>query len=90
VLYADDTIIFSESAEALEELLAEIEREGEKYGMKLNKKKCEAMCVRGTTGSNSNAEPQSHHTMNQSTLGVCSTIKETQNEKLTKESPNAT
>ena len=29
VLYADDTIIFSESAEALEELLAEIEREGE-------------------------------------------------------------
>ena len=47
VLYADDTIIFSEDAKALESLLCEVEKEGERYGMKLNKKKCEALCVRG-------------------------------------------
>ena len=38
VLYADDTIIFSHSAKALEKLLGEIEKEGGKYGMKLNKR----------------------------------------------------
>lgn len=47
ILYADDTIIFSEDASALEELLHAIEDEGAKYGMQLNRKKCEAMCVRG-------------------------------------------
>ena len=38
VLYADDTIIFSHSADALQLPLKEIETEGSKYGMKLNKK----------------------------------------------------
>ena len=47
VLYADDTIIFSESAQALEKLLQAIEKEGERYGMKLNKDKCESMCIGG-------------------------------------------
>ena len=47
VLYADDTIIFSENATCLEELLKCIEQEGDKYGMKLNRTKCEAMCIRG-------------------------------------------
>ena len=48
ILYADDTIIFSEDAAALEELLHAIEEEGGKYGMKSNKKKCEHMCVRAS------------------------------------------
>ena len=47
VLYADDTIIFSHDVNALEELLARIEQEGARYGMKLNKTKCEALCIRG-------------------------------------------
>ena len=38
VLYADDTIIFSHTANALQLLLKEIETESSKYGMKLNKK----------------------------------------------------
>ena len=46
ILYADDTIIFSHSVSALEALLAKIESEGARYGMKLNKAKCEAMCIR--------------------------------------------
>ena len=48
VMYADDTIIFSHDSKTLELLLAEIEREGSKYGMKLNKAKCEALCTRGS------------------------------------------
>ena len=47
VLYADDTIIFSECSEALGDLLAAIETEGSKYGMALNRNKCEALCVGG-------------------------------------------
>ena len=47
VLYADDTIIFSKCCVALGELLAAIETEGAKYGMALNRNKCEAMCVGG-------------------------------------------
>ena len=41
VLYADDTICISEDEAALTRLLAAIESEGNKYGLKLNKKKCE-------------------------------------------------
>ena len=36
VIYADDTIIYSRNPEALEKLLQEIQKEGNKYGMKLN------------------------------------------------------
>ena len=38
VLYADDTICISQSAVAMSKLLASIEKEGELYGMRLNKK----------------------------------------------------
>ena len=48
ILYADDTIVFSASAEALQEYVQAIEAEGARYGMKLNRRKCEAMCIRGT------------------------------------------
>ena len=41
VVYADDTICISESEVAMNGLLAAIEAEGSKYGMRLNKSKCE-------------------------------------------------
>ena len=41
VLYADDTILFSTSAAALQKFLRNIEEEGEKYGLQLNQGKCE-------------------------------------------------
>ena len=41
ILYADDTICVSEDEQALSRLLAAIEGEGDKYGLKLNKKECE-------------------------------------------------
>ena len=41
ILYADDTICVSEDEQALSRLLAAIEGEGDKYGLKLNKNKCE-------------------------------------------------
>ena len=43
VLYADDTICISESEAVLEKVLRAIVTEGEKYGMKLNKNKCELL-----------------------------------------------
>ena len=43
VLYADDTIIFSESPTTLGKLLRQIEEEGAKYGLRLNKSKCELL-----------------------------------------------
>ena len=41
ILYADDTICISENEEAMCRLLAEIEKLGSTYGLKLNKDKCE-------------------------------------------------
>ena len=41
VLYADDTIVFSEDTAILGKLVRKIEKEGDKYGLKLNKTKCE-------------------------------------------------
>ena len=43
ILYADDTICVSCNAEAMQEQLLAIEYHGAKYGMHLNKKKCEVM-----------------------------------------------
>ena len=43
VLYADDTICISESEAAMEKMLKAIVTEGAKYGMKLNKAKCELL-----------------------------------------------
>ena len=40
VLYADDTICVSTDTRALNKLLADIEMEGQKYGLRLNKDKC--------------------------------------------------
>ena len=50
VLYADDTIIHSTNPKRVEQLLHKIEQEGATYGLKLNKKKCETMNVRGASG----------------------------------------
>ena len=47
LLYADDTIIYSKDSKTVEKLLHKIEEEGEKYGMQLNQKKCEALSIRG-------------------------------------------
>ena len=41
VTYADDTICISTSTKAINEFVKHIEIEGKKYGMKLNKGKCE-------------------------------------------------
>ena len=41
ILYADDTICISEDEDAMNRLLHAIETEGLKYGLKLNKTKCE-------------------------------------------------
>ena len=41
VLYADDTICISESEQAMNKLLAAIEKQGRRYGMRLNRAKCE-------------------------------------------------
>ena len=42
-LYADDTICVSQDARAMNLLLKGIEKEGRKYWMRLNSKKCELM-----------------------------------------------
>lgn len=43
ILYADDTICISQNEQAMNTLLAKIETEGDLYGMKINKNKCEHM-----------------------------------------------
>lgn len=43
VLFADDTICMSENAAAITRLLHDIEFESAKYGLKLNKNKCELL-----------------------------------------------
>ena len=48
VLYADDTICISTDTKAMNKLLAAIETEGAKYGMKLNRSKCEVLCNAST------------------------------------------
>ena len=50
VMYADDTICITESERAMNRLLAAIESEGAKYGMRLNKSKCEYL-VFGKAGN---------------------------------------
>ena len=45
VLFADDTICISENAKAISRLLKEIQREGRKYGLILNKNKCEVIRI---------------------------------------------
>jgi hypothetical protein len=47
VLYADDTICIATEPEVMNRMLKEIEEEGEKYGMKLNKGKCELLHKKG-------------------------------------------
>jgi hypothetical protein len=49
VLYADDTICISEDTRAMNKLIASIETEGSKYGLKLNKTKCELVVTGKTT-----------------------------------------
>ena len=43
VLFADDTICIAQDKQVMEDMLKAIEEEGAKYGMKLNKKKCELL-----------------------------------------------
>ena len=42
--FADDIILFAESEDKLKEMLEELNNEGKKDGMKLNKKKTKIMC----------------------------------------------
>ena len=48
ILYADDTILFSEDTNTLQSFLWEVEKEGRRYGLKLNKGKCEALNTEGS------------------------------------------
>ena len=50
VLYADDTICISQDEECMNKLLQEIEVEGARYGLRLNKSKCEYIKF-GTAGT---------------------------------------
>ena len=43
VVYADDTICIAQTNAAMNRMLSAIETEGKRYGLKLNKKKCEYM-----------------------------------------------
>ena len=43
MLYADDTICISENEEVMNVMLQSIDEKGARYGMKLNKNKCEFM-----------------------------------------------
>jgi hypothetical protein len=45
VLYADDTICFAQTTTAINKMLSAIEQEGSKYGMRLNKDKCEYISI---------------------------------------------
>lgn len=47
-LFADDTILFSKNSTKLEKLLQKIEKEGAKYGLELNKDKCEHLNFNST------------------------------------------
>ena len=42
-MYADDTICIGTDTRSINKCLAEIDKEGDKYGMKLNKGKCEVI-----------------------------------------------
>ena len=53
VLYADDTICIAQTMAAMNRLLSAIETEGEKYGLKLNRDKCEYLPLGGQETYNS-------------------------------------
>ena len=44
VVYADDTICISMDTKVLNKQLERIERHGRRYGLRLNKSKCELIC----------------------------------------------
>ena len=54
VMYADDTVCISTDTRSMNLMIAEIEVQGRKYGLKLNKNKCETM----STASNVNVHFQ--------------------------------
>ena len=45
ILFADDTVIFSENPQILQKLLRKIETTGELNGLSLNKDKCESLII---------------------------------------------
>ena len=47
VLFADDTILYSENPNTLTEFVRQIEIESAKYGLKFNYRKCEHICING-------------------------------------------
>ena len=47
ILYVDDTILISEKSATAQKYLHKIEEESAKYGMKLNKTKCEVISING-------------------------------------------
>ena len=46
VTYADDTIVFSTNTQTINRFIKEIEEEGFRYGLKLNRNKCELIATR--------------------------------------------
>ena len=44
VLYADDTALISGSTKAINAFIAAVETNGKKYGLQLNRDKCEFLC----------------------------------------------
>ena len=46
-MFADDTILASTDKHTIQKYIAAVEKESSKYGMKLNKGKCEALLIAG-------------------------------------------
>ena len=64
---ADDTIIYSRSSSTLSKLLAKIQTEGERYGLKLNESKFETIISTHRARSNSKAETKLNKPAKQNT-----------------------
>ena len=82
VTYADDTICIATTEKAINEMLKHIEKEGEKYGMKLNKEKCELITTDSTANVHLDNKQQIKKTRKATYLGCEIGIKTTNTEEL--------
>jgi len=88
VTYADDTICISRSETAMNLFVEHIEREGLKYGMKLNKNKCELITTHETANIKFADGTKIRKTKKATYLGCEIGIKTTNKEELSKRFAN--
>ena len=60
VFYADDTIVFSQTQEGIEEILGRIQRVSGKYGLKLNQDKCVNMNMNANGSQKLGTQAEDH------------------------------